>query len=99
MTVYLYMLRCRDGSYYVGVTRAGLERRLAEHNAGRYDGFTKGRRPVHLVFSQAFERIDEAGYAERQIKGWSRAKKEALIAGDFELLKRLAKRPKENDSG
>jgi len=65
---------------------------VAEHNAGRYDGYTSTRRPVELVFSQWFERITDAIAAERQIKGWSRAKKEALIRGDFEALKILAKR-------
>jgi putative endonuclease len=65
---------------------------VAEHNAGRYGGYTATRRPVELVFSQWFERITDAIAAERQVKGWSRAKKEALIRGDFEALKMLAKR-------
>ncbi|MBV9239935.1 MAG: GIY-YIG nuclease family protein [Xanthobacteraceae bacterium] len=85
-------LRCSDGGYYTGTARQGLEQRVAEHNAGRYDGYTSTRRPVELVFSQWFERITDAIAAERQIKGWSRAKKEALIRGDFEALKILAKR-------
>ena len=89
---YVYILRCADGSYYTGSTRQGLEQRVAEHNAGHYGGYTATRRPVELVFSQWFERITDAIAAERQIKGWSRAKKEALIRGDFEALKMLAKR-------
>ena len=89
---YVYILRCADGSYYAGSARLGLEQRVAQHNAGAYDGYTATRRPVALVFSQWFERITDAIAAERQIKGWSRAKKEALIRGDFEDLRALAKR-------
>ena len=92
---YVYILRCADGSYYTGTARQGLEQRVAEHNAGHYGGYTATRRPVELVFSQWFERITDAIAAERQIKGWSRAKKEALIRGDFEALKSLAKRSSE----
>ena len=91
MTAFVYMLRCRDGRYYVGSTRDSLERRVSEHNAGIFDGFTKSRRPVELVFAESFDRITDAIAAERQLKGWSRAKKEALLKGDFEQLKRLAK--------
>jgi putative endonuclease len=82
MTAYLYILRCRDGAYYVGTTRNSLEARVAEHNAGTFDGFTSLRRPVELVFHQEFDRITDAITAERQLKGWRRAKKEALIAGE-----------------
>jgi putative endonuclease len=89
---WLYIPRCADGSYYTGTTRATLELRLAEHNSGRYDGYTSKRLPVTLVYSQWFEHITDAVAAERQVKGWSRAKKEALIRGDFEALKVLAKR-------
>jgi putative endonuclease len=67
---YVYILRYVDGSYYTGTARQGLEQRVAEHNAGRYDGYTATRRPVELVFSQWFERITDAIAAERQIKGW-----------------------------
>jgi len=90
--VYVYMLRCADGSYYVGSARLGLERRLAEHNAGTYGGYTSKRRPVSLVWSQHFLNITDAISAERQIKGWSRAKKEALIRQDYEAIRLLAKR-------
>jgi putative endonuclease len=89
---WLYILRCADGSYYIGTTRTTLELRLAEHNSGHYGGYTAKRLPVALVYSQWFERITDAIAAERQVKGWSRAKKEALIRGDFEALKVLAKR-------
>jgi putative endonuclease len=88
---YVYILRCRVGRYYVGSARDSLERRLAEHNAGHYGGFTKSRRPVALVFSQHFDRITDAIAAERQLKGWGRARKEALIAGNLEELKRLSR--------
>ncbi len=92
MAVIVYILRCSDGRYYVGTTRASLEERVAQHNAGTFGGFTKRRRPVELVYSQAFQTAADAIAAERQLKGWSRAKKEALIRGDFTRLKRLAKR-------
>src|SRR5207249_7474481 len=89
---YLYILRCADDSYYTGTARSGLEHRVAEHNAGTYGGYTAQRRPVTLVFSQWFERISDAIAAERQVKGWSRAKKEALVQGNFEALRALSKR-------
>jgi putative endonuclease len=69
-----------------------LEIRVAEHNNGTFGGYTSTRRPVTLVFSQWFERITDAIAAERQIKRWSRAKKEALMRGDFDALRALAKR-------
>ena len=91
MTAFVYMLRCRDGRYYVGSAREGLEKWVNEHNAGTYGGFTKSRRPVELVYYQEFDRITDAIAAERRLKGWSRAKKNALIYGDFVALSRLAK--------
>lgn len=92
MGAWLYILRCSDGAYYTGTTRADLERRVAEHQSGHYPGFTSQRRPVVLVYSEYFDQIVDAIAAERQIKGWSRAKKEALMAGDFNRLEQLAKR-------
>src|SRR5262245_1979799 len=89
---YVYILLCADGSYYTGTARHGLEQRVAEHNGGHYGGYTSTRLPVSLVFSQWFERFTDAIAAERQLKGWSRAKKEALIKGDFGGLPVLAKR-------
>jgi putative endonuclease len=89
---FVYMLRCADGSYYVGSTRKSLEERLGEHNAGLPKSYTVSRRPVVLVWSQEFEHVTDAIAAERQIKGWNRAKKEALIAGDFDAIRRLASR-------
>src|SRR5204863_7739492 len=70
MGAYLHILLCADGSYYVGTTIVGLERRLAEHQAGTYDGYTSRRRPVRLVFYQHFERLEDAAAGEQQIKGW-----------------------------
>jgi putative endonuclease len=92
MGAYLYVLRCRDGAYYVGTTRDSLEARIAQHNQGTFEGFTSLRRPVELVFHQEFDRITDAISAERQVKGWRRAKKEALISGRYDLLPELAKR-------
>jgi putative endonuclease len=89
---HLYIVRCVDGSYYTGTARSGLEQRVAQHNSGAFDGYTAKRRPVALVSSQWFDRIADAIAAERQVKGWSRAKKEALIRGDFDQLRALAKR-------
>ena len=89
---YLYMLRCADGSYYVGTARNGLEMRVAEHNAGAFGGYTAKRRPVSLIFSQYFASIADAIAAERQVKGWSRSKKEALIRADWARVSLLAHR-------
>ena len=91
MNAFVYILRCRDGSFYVGSTRSALEPRLAEHNAGSFGGYTKSRRPVELVYSESFERITDAVAAERQLMGWGQAKKKALVDGDFGLLKILAR--------
>ena len=93
VTAFCYIVRCADGSYYVGSTKAdSLDQRVGEHNAGTYGGYTAARRPVALVWAQQFDRIDEAFFLERQIKGWGRAKKEALIRGDWDALTILAKR-------
>ena len=78
------------GNNYTGSARGSLERRVSEHNEGKYPGFTSRRRPVELVFAEYCENITDTIAAERQIKGWTRAKKEALIRGDYGELKRLA---------
>lgn len=91
MSTYVYILRCADGRYYVGSTRGSLENRVAEHNAGTFGGWTKARRPVALVWCESFANIDDAIAMERRLKGWSRAKKEALMRGDFDSLRLLAK--------
>jgi putative endonuclease len=99
MSAILYMLRCSDDSYYIGTTRGGLQKRVAEHETGSFDGYTAYRRPVSLVFQQAFERIEDAIAAERQINGWRRAKKEALIRRDYPALPLLASRATRATSG
>jgi len=90
VSAFVYILHCSDGSYYTGSTRASLEDRIAQHNAGSFGGYTARRRPVKLVFHQEFNRITDAIAAERQIKNWSRAKKEALMDGDFAALRVLS---------
>ena len=89
MEFYTYILRCNDGSYYTGHTD-DLEVRLAQHKTGALGGYTAKRLPVELVWSDTFPTRDEAFAAERQIQGWSRAKKEALLADDRALVSRLA---------
>ena len=90
MAFYVYILRCSDGSYYTGHTD-NLEARLTAHQSGSIKGYTYLRRPVQLVFAQDFPSRDEAFQRERQVKGWSRGKKEALIRQDWERLKELAR--------
>jgi predicted GIY-YIG superfamily endonuclease len=92
VSIFVYILLCADGSYYVGITRGGLEKRLAEHESGAFGSYTWSRRPITLVFSQEFQRLTDAIAAERQIKGWRHEKKEALIRGEYQLLPRLASR-------
>ncbi len=84
------MLKCADGHYYVGHTD-NLEARFAGHQSGTIGGYTHSRRPVELVWSETFGNREEAITAERQIKGWSRAKKRALIDGDWDLISELAR--------
>ena len=98
MGAWLYILKCGDKSYYTGTTRADLDRRVGEHQSGAFDGYTSTRLPVELVYSEYFDRIVDAIAAERRIKGWSRAKKEALIAGDFSRLQAAARRRKPFES-
>ena len=86
---WVYILECSDGSYYTGCT-TNIEKRISEHELGIIGGYTPRRRPVRLVWSQEFSDIKYAILAERQIKGWSRKKKEALIREDFDLLHELA---------
>jgi len=90
MDFFAYLLRCCDGSYYSGHTD-DIDLRMAQHKTGALGGYTAGRRPVTLVWSDNFPTRDEAFAAERKLKGWSRAKKEALIAGDWERIQALAR--------
>lgn len=87
-----YILECADGSFYVGSTR-DLDRRLADHDAGRGSAFTRrpGRRPVRLAWAVQTERLDDAFRYEKQVQGWSRAKRLALIEGRLDDLPGLAR--------
>jgi len=88
---YVYILRCADGSYYTGVTN-NIERRFKEHETGRNETcYTFKRRPLSLVYTRHFQYILDAIAFEKQVKGWSRKKKEALINGDFEKLSLLSR--------
>jgi len=88
----VYILLCADRSYYTGLTRKEVETRVSEHNLGVNADYTARRRPVKLVWSEHFERLTDAIATERRIKGWSRAKKEALISGEYDALPALAAR-------
>lgn len=90
MSYYVYILKCLDGSYYTGSTNK-LQRRLAEHQAGKVEGYTSSRLPVELVWCAEFPSEHDAFLRERQIKGWSRAKKEALIRHDWAKLQDIVK--------
>lgn len=85
MAFWAYLLHCADGTLYAGHTD-DLEARLAAHRQGAFRGYTFSRRPVTLVWSEEYATRDEAFRRERQIKGWSRRKKLALIAGDWDAL-------------
>ncbi len=94
MGAFVYMLRCSDGSLYVGsATGEDVAPRVDQHNAGAFPGsYTWTRRPVTLIWSEHFERITDAIAAERQIKGWSRAKKLALAEGNWARVRQFARR-------
>ena len=93
MNFWVYMLQCADQSYYVGHTDE-LEKRVLQHECGESGGYTSTRRPVRVIFTQEFASREEALAAERQIKRWSRKKKEALVRGDWAEMSRLAQRRK-----
>lgn len=85
----MYILRCANGSYYTGSTK-NLDVRLKQHKAGLAANYTRKHLPVELVYYEEFQRIDEAFYREKQIQGWSRKKKEALIQADHDKLHYLS---------
>lgn len=91
--MYVYILKCSDGTFYTGVTN-NLTRRLQEHNSGSHCGYTSARLPVELFYYEEFDNPLIAINREKQIKGWSRAKKEALKNRDFDKLKILSKNSK-----
>jgi len=90
MQGYLYILLCSNGKFYTGSTK-DIEKRMYEHNNGEGANFTKKHLPVKLVYLEEFSRIDEAFYREKQVQGWSHAKKEALIQGNTNHLRILSK--------
>ena len=92
---YMYILKCYDDSYYVGSTK-NLERRFDEHQEGKGAVYTGKRLPVRLVYYEEYSRIDEAFYREKQVQGWSRKKREALISGNTEALPLLSKKKFDN---
>lgn len=94
---YIYILECSDGSYYTGHTD-NIEMRIAAHDNGSFGGYTKDRRPVKVVFVQEFSSREEAFAAERQIKGWSRNKKQALLLKNWDLVKYFAQRKQRSNS-
>ncbi len=94
MAFYVYILKCSNGKYYTGHTD-DLEKRLGQHQSGAIGGYTSKYLPVALVWAQDFPTRYEALEAEMKIKAWSQAKKNALIAGDWDRLSFFAKPPKE----
>lgn len=90
MRGYTYILKCADGSFYTGSTKF-LAKRIQQHQSGEGAKHTKSRLPVELVYVEVFDRIDHAFYREKQIQGWSRKKKEALISGKFNQLSEWSK--------
>ncbi len=91
MPYYVYILKCADGSYYTG-SAADLGKRIYEHQQGlEPSAYTFHRRPVQLVWNEEIETYNEALLHEHQIKGWSRAKKEALLRGDFQAIHEIVK--------
>jgi len=89
MRGYMYILECSDGTYYTGSTN-NLRLRLEQHNAGEGANYTKKRLPVQLLYYEEYHRIDYAFYREKQVQGWNRKKKEALINRRPDLLPELA---------
>lgn len=91
---FMYILQCSDGTYYVGSTK-NLELRLKQHQNGEGSNYTKKRLPVVLKYYELYGRIDHAFYREKQVQGWSRKKREALINGEFEKLPELSQNNQE----
>ena len=87
----MYILLCKDSSYYTGSTKK-LDVRFQQHQLAEGSNYTKKQLPVELVYYEEYDRIDLAFYREKQIQGWSRKKKEALISGESYLLPQLAKK-------
>lgn len=90
MKGYVYILQCCDGSFYTGST-IDIERRFKEHQKGYGANYTRKRLPVRLIYLEEFTRIDQAFYREKQIQGWSKRKKRALINENYDELIELSK--------
>lgn len=88
---WMYILKCADDSYYVGSTK-NLDLRFAQHQSGKGARYTSRRLPVELVYGEEYDRVADAYYREKQVQNWGRAKREALINGNVELLPALAKK-------
>ena len=91
LMAWMYILECYDGSYYVGSTK-DLNLRMSQHQEGKGANYTSGRLPVKLVYCEEYDYIADAFYREKQVQGWTRRKREALINGTPELLPVLAKK-------
>ncbi len=96
MNGYMYILECSDGSYYTGSTK-NIERRLKQYQNGKGANHTKKRLPVKLLYYEHYNRIDTAFYREKQVQGWTRAKKEALMRGELETLPGLSMAYRDKD--
>ena len=92
----MYILKCADGSYYVGSTK-NLDFRIEQHQSGKGSRYTSGRLPVELVYGEEYDRVVDAYAREKQIQNWGRAKCEALINGNLEVLPPLAKKEFEKE--
>jgi len=88
---YMYILKCCDDTFYTGSTK-NLDRRIIEHQSGLGANYTKKKLPIELIYYEEYSRIDEAFYREKQVQGWGRKKKIALIKGKTYLLPKLAKK-------
>ena len=97
MEYWVYILKCADGSYYTGST-SNLDLRVRQHILGSVNSYTKSRLPVELIYAESCDSPRQAMAWEKQIKGWSRAKKEALMRGDFDALVELSKSKSNRDT-
>jgi putative endonuclease len=97
MKGYMYILKCSNDLYYVGSTN-NLDLRIQQHKLGEGANFTRKHLPVELVYFEEYDRIDEAFRREKQVQGWSRKKKEALISGEFGKLPELSKNYKQKNT-
>ena len=95
---YMYILECNDRSLYVGSTR-NLDERLWQHSQGEGSEYTRRRLPVRLLYHEYYDRIADAFSREKQVQGWGRAKRLALVHGQFEKLTPLSRKPKRNQQG